>query len=217
VRGRAAGAGGGRRGQARWRDAHRGADAPGLPPRRLLDGAADGRRRSVLPRVRRGEPRRPLRPPGDQLRAPAGRLGGGPVVHLAGGDGPGAGRRRRGLPPAVRPAGRARHRRHRLLPLQPAALAADEERRRGDEVRPDRPAERALAGEPVLRHRGGAGARRGRRGARHARPEPAADLRPGDGAGDAVPPRRVAADRGRFAEARRRDGDRARGAGRRGG
>ena len=42
----------------------------------------------------------------------------------------GLGRRRGGLPPAVRPAGRARHRRHRLLPDQPAAPAAHAQRRR---------------------------------------------------------------------------------------
>ena len=42
----------------------------------------------------------------------------------------GLGRGRGGLPPAVRAAGRARHRRRRLLPHQPAAPAAHPQRRR---------------------------------------------------------------------------------------
>ena len=44
------------------------------------------------------------------------------------------------------------------------------------ELRAERPAQRALAGPPVLRHRGGPRAGRRRRGARDARPDPAADL-----------------------------------------
>ena len=108
------------------------------------------------------------------------------------------------------------HRRRRLLPHQPAAPSADPQRARGAEVRAHRAAQRALAGPAVLRHRGGAGAA-GRGGrARDARPRPAAHRQPRDDAGHAGPPRGLAADRGRLAEAGRRDGRRARGAGRRG-
>ena len=56
-----------------------------------------------------------------------------------------------------------------------------------------------------------------RRRARDARPHPAADLGAGDVPGHDEPPPGLAADRGRLAEAGRRDGHRARAAGRRGG
>ena len=130
----------------------------------------------------------------------------------------GPGRRRGGLPPAVRPAGRARPRRHRLLPDQPPAPAAHPQRRRRSPASGSTGCP-TCAGWP---HRyfdtdAGAGARRRGRRARDARPHPAADRRRSGCCSACCPPRGLAADRGRLAEAGRRDGHRARGAGRRGG
>ena len=166
---------------------------PGLPPRRLLDRAADGRGRAVLPRVR---PRRAAASgcvqPEINFAHP---LDGGRAARLPRSleeTAAGPGRGRRGLPPAVRPAGRARHRRRRLLPDQPRCAGC----------RPAAPPQIAHFGlnglpnvrwlaAPVLRHRGGTRAARRRRRARDARPHPAAHLGARDAAGHAGPPRRA--------------------------
>ena len=112
------------------------------------------------------------------------------------------------------PAGRARGRRHRLLPVLGLPPAADPQHPGDHPVRPQRAAQRALAGAPGVRRR--ARPRADRRGgrARHARPHPAADRGAGHGAVDAGPPPGLAAARGRHPADGRRDGHRDRAAGR---